>query len=77
MHAYVLYANAGPVTAQAWHPSGHLLAAAVHHRPGFTILDVASGLSTPVSAGAVLRSFSRPSCAVVRQKQCEPVSQAC
>ena len=68
-------ASAGPVVALAWHPNGHLLAAAVHHRPGFTIFDISTGISTPVSAGAITCS-SRPSCAAVLQEPTDPVWKA-
>ena len=58
--------NAGPVAALAWHPHGHLLAAAVHHRPGFTVFDVSTGLSTAVAAGTLPCSSTAWLCTVLR-----------
>jgi WD40 repeat protein len=39
------------VHALCWHPRGHLLAGASHHRPGLFIWDVATGSVTCIRAG--------------------------
>ena len=45
------------VTALAWSPSGRLLASASAGIPGFSIWDVAQGISTPLAAGVLPPSF--------------------
>ena len=41
-------ASAGPLSCLAWHPRGHLLAAASQQGAGFFVWDVATGACTPV-----------------------------
>ncbi|KAL4431177.1 hypothetical protein ABPG75_006433 [Micractinium tetrahymenae] len=51
--------GAGPVTTLAWHPQGHLLAAACADSPGFHVWDVATGTATRIAAGPEAVSILR------------------